>query len=136
VQIFSNLMVNAVKFTPAGGSIRVDAVVADREAQVDIEDSGIGITPAELERIFDLSTRRHRVQTARAAALDWVCESSRAWWRCMAAPFMPRAPARATAVASPCGCRCASRLRQATRLRRPRRRRERARSWSWTTTKT
>src|SRR6185369_13391683 len=54
VQIFSNLMVNAVKFTPAGGSIRVDAVVTDREAQVDIEDSGIDITPAELERIFDL----------------------------------------------------------------------------------
>jgi len=54
VQIFSNLLVNAVKFTPAGGSIRVDAVVADREAQVDVEDTGIGLTPAELERIFDL----------------------------------------------------------------------------------
>ncbi|HXE49245.1 MAG TPA: ATP-binding protein [Ramlibacter sp.] len=54
VQIFSNLLVNAVKFTPAGGSIRVDAVVADGEAQVDVEDSGIGITPEELERIFGL----------------------------------------------------------------------------------
>ncbi|HXD42746.1 MAG TPA: ATP-binding protein [Ramlibacter sp.] len=53
-QIFSNFLVNAVKFTPAGGSIRVKAAVVDRQARVEVEDTGIGMTPAELERIFDL----------------------------------------------------------------------------------
>jgi signal transduction histidine kinase/CheY-like chemotaxis protein len=54
VQIFNNLLVNAVKFTPPGGSIRVKATVSDHEVQVNVEDTGIGITTAELERVFDL----------------------------------------------------------------------------------
>jgi signal transduction histidine kinase/ActR/RegA family two-component response regulator len=54
VQIFSNLLVNAIKFTPAGGSIRVKTAMVDHEVQVDVEDTGIGITRAELERIFGL----------------------------------------------------------------------------------
>ncbi len=54
VQIFNNLLINAVKFTPPGGSIRVKATMSEREVQVDVEDTGIGITTAELERVFDL----------------------------------------------------------------------------------
>jgi signal transduction histidine kinase/ActR/RegA family two-component response regulator len=54
VQVFNNLLVNAIKFTSAGESIRVKAAVADSEVQVDVEDTGVGISPAELERIFEL----------------------------------------------------------------------------------
>jgi signal transduction histidine kinase/ActR/RegA family two-component response regulator len=54
VQVFNNLLVNAVKFTSAGESIRVRAAVVGPEAQVDVEDTGIGLSPAELERMFDL----------------------------------------------------------------------------------
>ena len=54
VQVFNNLLVNAIKFTPAGGSIRVRASVTGREAQVEVEDTGVGIPPAELGRIFEL----------------------------------------------------------------------------------
>ncbi len=52
IQVLSNLVTNAVKFTEPGG--RVD-VVAGRRAgavQVHVRDTGIGIAPAEQERIF------------------------------------------------------------------------------------
>ena len=54
VQVFNNLLVNAVKFTPTGGTILIRTAVVDGHAQVDIEDSGIGIAADDLERIFDL----------------------------------------------------------------------------------
>ena len=54
VQVFNNLLVNAIKFTPAGGSIFVRACVQDDNVRVDVQDSGVGITQPELERIFDL----------------------------------------------------------------------------------
>jgi len=54
VQVFNNLLVNAIKFTPAGGAIRVSARVQDDRVRVDVRDSGTGISATELERIFDL----------------------------------------------------------------------------------
>ncbi|HSH91620.1 MAG TPA: ATP-binding protein [Ramlibacter sp.] len=53
-QVFSNLLVNAIKFTPAGGSIVVKAAVEGEQLRVEVTDTGIGISPAELERVFDL----------------------------------------------------------------------------------
>jgi CheY-like chemotaxis protein/nitrogen-specific signal transduction histidine kinase len=53
-QVFNNLLVNAVKFTPAGGTIAVRAVREGDEVAVDIADSGIGIAPADLDRVFGL----------------------------------------------------------------------------------
>jgi signal transduction histidine kinase len=52
-QIVLNLLANAVKFTPEGGSIRVHGVNGDAMLRIIIEDSGIGIDPAALERIFE-----------------------------------------------------------------------------------
>ena len=54
VQVLNNLLVNAIKFTPAGGAIRVKATVEGDEVRVDVRDSGVGITQAELPRVFDL----------------------------------------------------------------------------------
>jgi signal transduction histidine kinase/ActR/RegA family two-component response regulator len=54
VQVFNNLLVNAMKFTPAGGTIRVKAQVQGAQLQVDVEDTGIGLSPGEFERIFEL----------------------------------------------------------------------------------
>jgi PAS domain S-box-containing protein len=53
-QVFSNLLTNAVKFTPPGGRIDVRARVEGPEALVRVRDSGIGIPLAMQERIFDL----------------------------------------------------------------------------------
>ena len=53
-QVFNNLLVNAIKFTPAGGTIRVEAAAQDGEVRVDVADSGVGVAQPELAHIFDL----------------------------------------------------------------------------------
>jgi signal transduction histidine kinase len=52
LQVFSNLVGNAVKFTPEGGVITLSAVIADGKVQCAIADTGAGIPPEELPRIF------------------------------------------------------------------------------------
>jgi signal transduction histidine kinase/CheY-like chemotaxis protein len=54
VQVFNNLLVNAIKFTPAGGTIRVTARREGDEVVTEVQDSGIGIAPDDLKRVFDL----------------------------------------------------------------------------------
>jgi signal transduction histidine kinase len=53
-QVFSNLLINAAKYTPAGGDIVLAMECADGQASVCVRDSGIGIAPAVLLRVFDL----------------------------------------------------------------------------------
>jgi PAS domain S-box-containing protein len=52
-QILENLLSNAVKFTPAGGSITVDAHADGTLLRLDVRDTGIGIPPDEIETIFE-----------------------------------------------------------------------------------
>jgi signal transduction histidine kinase/ActR/RegA family two-component response regulator len=54
VQIFANVLNNAVKFTPPGGRIWFTADQQSTEAVVRIRDSGIGIAPDVLPRVFDM----------------------------------------------------------------------------------
>jgi CheY-like chemotaxis protein len=56
-QAFSNLLANAIKFTERGGRIAVSAVPEGALARITVEDSGIGIPPALLGRIFDMFTQ-------------------------------------------------------------------------------
>ncbi|MDQ7785563.1 MAG: response regulator, partial [Desulfomonilaceae bacterium] len=51
-QIMFNLLSNAAKFTPAGGSIEIIADLKDKTLLVSIRDTGIGIRPADREIIF------------------------------------------------------------------------------------
>jgi signal transduction histidine kinase len=53
-QIFSNLLSNAVKYTPAGGRLDVRAYAAGDTAVVEVRDSGLGIPPEALPKIFNL----------------------------------------------------------------------------------
>jgi signal transduction histidine kinase/ActR/RegA family two-component response regulator len=52
VQALSNLLDNAIKFTPRGGMIRLSARREGDALVVSVEDNGVGIAPAELEKIF------------------------------------------------------------------------------------
>jgi PAS domain S-box-containing protein len=52
-QIFVNLITNAIKFTPAGGTIRVSAGTDGAMARVEISDTGAGIPPEFLPYLFD-----------------------------------------------------------------------------------
>ncbi|MFH1355005.1 MAG: ATP-binding protein [Candidatus Omnitrophota bacterium] len=52
-RVFINLLGNAVKFTPEGGKIIVAAKLQDEEVQIKIQDTGIGMPPDALKKIFD-----------------------------------------------------------------------------------
>ena len=56
-QVFSNLLNNAAKYTPAGGSITVEVARENGHARVSVRDSGIGLLPDMLDRVFDLFTQ-------------------------------------------------------------------------------
>ncbi|HEY3067684.1 MAG TPA: ATP-binding protein [Methylomirabilota bacterium] len=56
-QIIGNLLSNAAKFTPAGGSVHVSLSMAGGEAILRVRDTGVGIPPDMLPRIFDLFTQ-------------------------------------------------------------------------------
>ena len=53
-QIFGNLLTNAVKYTPPGGRIAVEARREGELAVIRVSDSGIGIEPAMQDKVFDL----------------------------------------------------------------------------------
>ncbi len=52
-RLFSNLIVNAIKYTPAGGKVTIDLNYNDYYAVIQIEDTGVGIPQTEITRIFD-----------------------------------------------------------------------------------
>jgi len=53
-QVVSNLLNNAAKYTPAGGAIAVEARVDGGAVLIAVSDTGIGIAPDALERVFDM----------------------------------------------------------------------------------
>ncbi len=65
-QVLLNLLDNALKYTPAGGSIKINARATEKYIQVDISDTGIGIPAEDLTRIFE---RFYRVDKARSREL-------------------------------------------------------------------
>ncbi len=52
-QVLTNLIDNAVKYSPDGGSVRVGLTPSGNCVRFRIEDQGLGIPPAEQERIFE-----------------------------------------------------------------------------------
>jgi signal transduction histidine kinase len=55
--VLRNLLSNAVKFTPAHGTIRIEAAGLEDDVRIDVADTGIGISPADQAQIFE---RFHR----------------------------------------------------------------------------
>ncbi len=52
-QVVTNLLTNSIKFTPAGGSVTVTVSSRDHLARIAVEDSGRGISQADLSCVFD-----------------------------------------------------------------------------------
>ncbi|HAA31388.1 MAG TPA: hypothetical protein DCE56_31345, partial [Cyanobacteria bacterium UBA8553] len=52
-QIIINLLHNSLKFTQAGGQVRVRVTLQDEYVQLAISDTGIGIPASEIPKIFD-----------------------------------------------------------------------------------
>ena len=63
-QVFTNLIHNAIKFTPPGGKITLSAMQEEDQVVFTIEDTGIGISPEVLPRIFE---RFYKADRSRAS---------------------------------------------------------------------
>ncbi len=74
----TNLIENAVRYTPLSSPIEIDAQVKDEYILISIADRGPGIPPADIERIFDkfyrvLSTQNKAVRSGSGLGLA-VCK--------------------------------------------------------------
>jgi heavy metal sensor kinase len=65
-QVVVNLVDNAIKYTPSGGSISVSSIPTDGNAILEVEDTGIGIPAEALPHVFE---RFYRVDAARTRQL-------------------------------------------------------------------
>jgi two-component system phosphate regulon sensor histidine kinase PhoR len=63
VQVLCNLLDNAIRYTPDGGSVRLKAVREGERTRIEVSDCGPGIPTAQLDRVFE---RFYRVDTARS----------------------------------------------------------------------
>jgi signal transduction histidine kinase len=66
-QVLSNLIGNAIKFTEAGGKVDVRLEATDEGAQIRVADTGVGIDPHELPRVFDRFYRGNGANQTRAS---------------------------------------------------------------------
>ena len=66
VQVMRNLVDNAIKYTGEGGSVEVTGNETDSEITFTVKDTGVGIPPSDLDRIFE---RFYRVDKARSRQL-------------------------------------------------------------------
>lgn len=60
IQVFSNILNNAAKYTPEHGHIQVSVVADDAHVEVIVQDNGTGIAPTLLPYIFNLFTQAER----------------------------------------------------------------------------
>jgi signal transduction histidine kinase len=56
IQVFANLLDNALKFTPAGGAVVIEAAADAREVRFSVRDSGRGVAPEVLPHLLELPT--------------------------------------------------------------------------------
>ncbi|PPS44179.1 CHASE domain-containing protein [Chroococcidiopsis sp. TS-821] len=68
-QIVWNLLSNAVKFTPEGGQVEVKLNCVDRYIEIQVSDTGIGISPEFLPHVFDRFRQAERATTRSSSGL-------------------------------------------------------------------
>ncbi|HEY8714604.1 MAG TPA: heavy metal sensor histidine kinase [Candidatus Acidoferrum sp.] len=68
-RVILNLLDNAIKFTPEGGTVSVSVIAAGKEAELCVRDTGIGISPQALPHIFD---RFYRAEPSRSKQVEGV----------------------------------------------------------------
>jgi signal transduction histidine kinase len=61
--ILRNLINNAIKFTPAGGTIQVTAKPGPKEVVISVKDSGIGMTKNQIDNLFNINKNTYTAGT-------------------------------------------------------------------------
>jgi signal transduction histidine kinase len=140
-QIIWNLLSNALKFTPAGGTVKVSVRREDEQVAIAVRDSGIGIEHDFLDHVFErfrqadaTTTRQHGGLGLGLAIVKHLVEQH-------GGTVSAAATAKARAPASPCACRAVptSRPRRSRRANSTRASVSRrtiypaCRCWWWTT---
>ncbi|MDB6155300.1 MAG: Histidine kinase [Chthoniobacteraceae bacterium] len=68
-RVFANLLDNAIKFTPAGGRVRITANRIEQSVAIHFADTGSGISPEDLPRIWDRLFRGDKSRSERGLGL-------------------------------------------------------------------
>lgn len=68
-RLFSNLLENALQYTPAGGTVKLSMQRMGKLVLVNVEDTGIGIPPEALEQVFQRLWRADRARNYRTGGL-------------------------------------------------------------------
>jgi signal transduction histidine kinase len=62
-RLFANLVINALKYTPRGGTVEIEGIQQRGGALVHVRDSGIGISEEQLPKLFDRFWRAEAART-------------------------------------------------------------------------
>lgn len=65
--VINNFITNAVKYSPLGSTIKVACITVDGDAQVSVSDEGSGITPADIDKLFE---RYYRVENKHTQSIS------------------------------------------------------------------
>jgi heavy metal sensor kinase len=92
-RLLMNLLDNAMRYTPAGGSVTATVDAADHAVALRIADTGIGIAPADAARVFERFYRASEVRSRQdggfglgLAIVKWIAESHRGAVECSSRP--------------------------------------------------
>jgi signal transduction histidine kinase len=103
IQVLSNLLNNAARYTPDGGDVTVRVTADEHEVRIIIEDNGIGIPATLLPHVFDLFTQAERSPDRSQGGLGLGLALARS--NCRAATSARTAPGPGRAAASRSACR-------------------------------
>jgi two-component system sensor histidine kinase BaeS len=95
-QVVTNLLTNALKFTPPRGEVRLEVDAADGTARMAVTDTGIGIPPEELPRVFERFWRGSGAAAGSGIGLTVVAELVRAHQGTVTVDSTPRSGTRLT----------------------------------------
>lgn len=68
-QVVSNLVHNAIKFTPSGGTVSISAKPGDDEVVISVRDTGVGIPADDLPRVFERFFKGERARSGEGTGL-------------------------------------------------------------------
>jgi two-component system, OmpR family, manganese sensing sensor histidine kinase len=65
-RVFANLIENALQYTPKGGTVEIQTRCVGQQLYVKVKDTGIGMTPEQLEQVFERFWRADEARTSRS----------------------------------------------------------------------